>query len=487
MATYELPLDPDGEPAAEADQEAAVASLSEQLLVANALWFCRLRWGVVGALVVLGTLGCFPAIFRDAGLRLRWDWPLGLAGVLAAYNVLFVVLLRRRLRPAGVLRPAAILWGQIILDLIVLTGVVHFVGSRGTFIAFFFLFHVVLACIFFSRSQSLLVCLLACLLYALCVLGEEVGVLSSTNTIYVQGLLPPGGRSASVLNPLSAMGIWVGVWYLASHLSVLVRKRDNELAATNRRLIAAQEERGRHMLRTTHELKAPFAAIHANTQLLLQGHCGPLPDKALDVARRIYTRCGRLAAEIQEMLQLANLESTGQVPPAPTSLDLAETIAWCLRQLGPVADQRGIVVASDLSPARVWCVEDHLKMLVSNLLSNAIAYSSENGNVRVRCGAAPDGQSVVTIADEGIGIGPDKLEHIFEEHYRTKEAAIHNKQSSGLGLAIVRRVAQTHGIRVRVRSAPGEGTTFELHFPAEPPDEASTAKETRDGLPDDRG
>ena len=69
----------------------------------------------------------------------------------------------------------------------------------------------------------------------------------------------------------SVVFISATVWYLASRLANALRQRDEELSAINRRLVAATEERAGHMLRTTHQLKAPFAAIHANTQLLLGG------------------------------------------------------------------------------------------------------------------------------------------------------------------------------------------------------------------------
>ncbi len=86
--------------------------------------------------------------------------------------------------------------------------------------------------------------------------------------------------------------------------------------------------------------------------------------------------------------------------------------------------------------------------------------------MRIRCVKGPDSEPVVTIADDGIGIQPDKLPHIFEEHYRTNEAVQHNKESSGLGLAIVKNVAELYGIRIKVESRFGSGTKFELRFPA---------------------
>jgi signal transduction histidine kinase len=110
-------------------------------------------------------------------------------------------------------------------------------------------------------------------------------------------------------------------------------------------------------------------------------------------------------------------------------------------------------------------------MMFVNLLSNAVIYSRENGQVRVGCYRGPDSGAVVSIADDGIGIQWDKLPHIFEEHYRTNEAVQHNKESSGLGLAIVKNVAELYGIRIRVESRFGSGTKFELKFPA--PDEGT--------------
>jgi signal transduction histidine kinase len=111
-------------------------------------------------------------------------------------------------------------------------------------------------------------------------------------------------------------------------------------------------------------------------------------------------------------------------------------------------------------------VEDHLKMLLTNIVSNAVVYSVEGGIVRVRCDATPPEGPVVTVEDEGIGIPQEKLPRIFDEYYRTEEAIRHNKDSTGLGLAIVRHVAVNHAIRVRVESAPGRGTRFTLQFPS---------------------
>jgi signal transduction histidine kinase len=110
-------------------------------------------------------------------------------------------------------------------------------------------------------------------------------------------------------------------------------------------------------------------------------------------------------------------------------------------------------------------VDEQVRVLFSNVLANAVNYSFRNGQVQVACGEQPGGGARVVIRDHGIGIEPDKLPLIFAEYYRTDRAAQHNASSSGLGLAIVRHVAQTHRIHITVESEVDKGTEFRLEFP----------------------
>ena len=191
---------------------------------------------------------------------------------------------------------------------------------------------------------------------------------------------------------------------------------------------------------------------------------GSLPPDATAALNRIAGRCRRLAVQIQEMLQLANIETPGEMTSRWTDLDLTEAIRWALAEVQPLAQEREVAVEHDLRPARTSGVEDHVRMLLLNLLSNAVIYSNRGGRVQVRCLAGAGNGPIVTIEDHGIGIAAEKLPRIFEEYYRTTEAVRHNKESTGLGLAIVRRVAETHGIQVRVESEEGAGTKFILGF-----------------------
>ena len=102
-------------------------------------------------------------------------------------------------------------------------------------------------------------------------------------------------------------------------------------------------------------------------------------------------------------------------------------------------------------------------MLIDNLLNNAVNYSYDGGYVAVACRAKRPDAGLLVVRDHGIGIPADKLPHVFQDYYRTTEAARHNKASTGLGLAIVRLVAQALQATVRIESSPGWGTRVTLH------------------------
>ncbi|MHC4242490.1 MAG: sensor histidine kinase [Planctomycetota bacterium] len=463
-AVYELPLRQ--ELPVDAEIKGSEKSLPESLLIRNALWFCWVRWLVIVTLVCYGVLGLFPRSVNYFEIRSPGTWPFVMAGILTLFNIIFLFLARARTFPSKIIFN---LWAQIVVDLVILTGVVYFIGSLETNIAFTYLFHIVLSCVFFSRRQSLIVTIMAIVMFAACITAEYVLKILPSMSIFTD--LFHEQNHSPVLTTLTvnfffAIGIWLVVWYLASHLSWMVRRRDFKLTETNLRLIAAQEERSRHMLATTHQLKAPFAAIYSNAQLLLQGYCGDIPDEALQVIQRITSRSRRLTMEIQEMLQLANLSSTSQQSLPQTRIVSTELLLWCQSQVVPIARERGITFKVNVQPVAMVGNEDHFKMLFANLLSNAVIYSHKNGQVHICCYKGPDSEPVVTISDNGIGIQPDKLPHIFEEHYRTNEAVQHNKESSGLGLAIVKNIAELYDIRIRVESCFGSGTKFELKFPA---------------------
>ncbi len=468
MNVYELPISSEINLSQEDTHKRVFTSLPLPLLVKYAVWFCNYRWIFIAILTILGTVGFSPAILQYFKLRSDTTWAFVTAGILFVLNILYIKHVRDMKRAEKYDRILVNIWIQIVLDLIILTVVIHYVGALETFLPFAYLFHIVMACIFFSSRQSFYVTIIVCFLYISCLLAERFSIVPLAG-IYQDRILRSNIEFISfalVFNVLSALCIWIMVWYFASHLSGMVREREYELIKTNKHLKEAQEAKTKHLLRITHELKAPFAAIDANIQLLLKGYCGAFTDKATDVMKRISIRSCRLGHEIKEMLQLANLRSESKESLYLKEIDIGEIITWCKTQINPIAKKRKIIFEENIEPTYVIAVEDHMKMLFTNLLTNAVVYSHDRGKVRIQCKSSNEIGPFVTIEDQGIGIPRNKLSKIFDEYYRTDEAVSHNKNSTGLGLAIVKHVAQSYNILVSVASNQGIGTKFVLRFPS---------------------
>jgi signal transduction histidine kinase len=441
--------------------------LFKDLLAEHIFWYCRFRWIVIGVLISFGISSFIDGLFNYLKLNPDLSWPFGIAGFAIIMNVFFKTHADRlqATGPAGSL--LINMWTQIILDLLVLTLVVHFVGSLDSVISFAYLFHIVLSCIFFSRIQSLLVIAFSSILFITCVILEYTGIIPPSsifrNTLLIYNTA--SNPQAIFVHIITILSIWYVVWYLVSYISSLVRERDYELCTTNQRLKEAQEEKTKHLLRLTHELKAPFAAIDANIQVIQKGHCGILPFKALELLERIAARSRKLGDVIQAMLQLENVQKMTAEVLNTESLDLSEIIKWCIGQVQATAEKHNVKIEANLQSVQVNANEDCMKMLFSNVISNAILYSHPNAYVSVECRPRIDSGPMVFVEDHGIGILPEKIDKIFDEYYRTDEAVSHNKNSNGLGLAIVKHVAQIHRLSIRVASTPNVGTRFEILFP----------------------
>ena len=441
--------------------------LFNDLLAEHIYWYCRFRWIVIGVLILFGSSSYIDGLFTYLSLSPDLKWPFAIAGIGIIINILFKMHADRLQATAPANSLLINMWTQTILDLVILTIVVHYVGSLDSVIAFAYLFHIVLSCLFFSRIQSLIVITFSSILFITCVILEFTGVLPPSsifrNTFIID--YATAIPQTIFIHIFIIISIWYVVWYLVSYISNLVRERDYELCTTNKRLKEAEEEKTKHLLRLTHELKAPFAAIDANIQVIQKGHCGILPFKALELLERIAARSRKLGDVIQAMLQLENVQKMTAEVLNTESLDLSEIIKWCIGQVQATAEKHNVKIEANLQSIQVNANEDCMKMLFSNVISNAILYSHPNTHVAVECRPRTDSGPIVFVEDHGIGILPEKIDKIFDEYYRTDEAVSHNKNSNGLGLAIVKHVAQIHRLSIRVASTPNVGTRFEILFP----------------------
>ena len=212
----------------------------------------------------------------------------------------------------------------------------------------------------------------------------------------------------------------------------------------------------------SHELRTPLAAIRASAETLEMGALND-PEAAAGFLERITDNVLRMEAMISEMLELSRLE-TGQAPMHLAPISLSDAVAEEVDHLRPIAERAGVelrTIVSDDLPA-VTADRAMVIQVVSNLLSNALHASEKGDEVRVTTELTPEGV-VLSVTDTGRGIKAEYLPHVFERFFKTDPSR--SDGGTGIGLAIVKHIAQAHGGDVQVRSAPGRGSTFKVTFP----------------------
>lgn len=224
----------------------------------------------------------------------------------------------------------------------------------------------------------------------------------------------------------------------------------------------ALNDRRRFLSRLDHELKNPLTAIRAGLANLAESTSPTIRREALLSVDAQAQRLSRLLADLRK---LADLETR---PLERTQVDLSELLVEVvnLGQDRPGAEQRRLVLSIPHAPwplPKVPGDRDLLFLAFHNLLDNALKFTRPGDTVEVR--AFEDGAGVaVEVADTGPGIPKDEMPHVWEELYRGREAR--GIPGSGLGLALVRAIAERHGGQVTLRSRLGQGTVFSLRLPA---------------------
>ncbi|MGE5160612.1 MAG: sensor histidine kinase [Betaproteobacteria bacterium] len=208
-----------------------------------------------------------------------------------------------------------------------------------------------------------------------------------------------------------------------------------------------------------HELRTPLTALTLQIQIARRAESPEERAVALDRLEQGVKRATRL---VQQLLTMARLDPDAARPT--TAFDLAAVAASVIDEKKPFAEQQGLSLALASVPAVLCGQEDALRILVANLVDNALRYTPPGGAVDVR--VAPDGDGVrIEVADSGPGIPEEERERVFDRFYRGRQAP---SGGSGLGLAIVRQVVTLHGGTITLDASPSGGLLVSARFPANP-------------------
>lgn len=227
-----------------------------------------------------------------------------------------------------------------------------------------------------------------------------------------------------------------------------------------------EELRRNFVVNASHELKTPATAIQTLAEAL-QVAVGTGSPRTPELVERLGEESERLVRTVHDLLDLRRLEERGPLERVP--VDVAALCRDVATEYRGRAEAVGVELAVEApESAFVAGLAQDLRIAVANLVANAIQYNRPGGTVTVRLEPG-DGAYLLSVADTGVGIPQQDLQRVFERFYRIDRARSRERGGTGLGLSIVRHAVERHGGSVSVTSLLGEGSTFVVRLPIEPP------------------
>jgi PAS domain S-box-containing protein len=244
-----------------------------------------------------------------------------------------------------------------------------------------------------------------------------------------------------------------------------LREQTTELERARTVAEEANRAKSQFLAVMSHELRTPLNAIGGYTQLIELGVHGPVSDGQREALDRIARAQRHLLRLINEVLNLARIES-GQVEYSIENVPAAEVIAAVLPMLEPQMAAAGLRSAATAQPGLVARADrEKVQQILINLLTNAVKFTPSGGMVSVVAERDDENRVRMSISDTGIGIAPEHLDRVFERFVQVDVSHAGRKEGSGLGLAISRDLARGMGGDLVAGSEVGRGSTFTLVLP----------------------
>lgn len=456
-------------------------------------WLIRLRW-LASSAVIYGTF-LFTGFL---GVRLD-PLPLYLIGAaIATYNSFLIVGLKwsevastaNRLERARVMANA-----QIVIDLFFLTLLIHFSGGVENPIAFFYIFHVIIASILLSRRETFLQATIAVVLYGSLVLGEYARYIPHLNLFDWERSEPAfEGLFVAVTLLVFCSTLYLAA-YMATSITARLRSREMEIMALTRALEEKAQElegaynqlskleqiKSQYMGRVSHEMKAPLSSVQSSLKAVLDGKPETISPTQRELVAKAEKRIRGLLSLAADLLILARTREAKMFTDR-RPLSASAVVEKVVAQHSPRAEARGLSLETLLpgTPLTIFAEPEALEQMLSNLLSNAINYTPTGGKVELGVDSI-ENTVRFQVRDTGIGIPSADVPKVFNEFYRAENARRFCEEGTGLGLSIVRTIVDAHGGEINLESQVGVGTTVTVVLPRGemPPDGEAIEGEER--------
>lgn len=268
---------------------------------------------------------------------------------------------------------------------------------------------------------------------------------------------------------LSSFSIILLLFGWNKSLELEVAKKTNELNESNRLLQDANEKlkiidklKSDFLSMVSHELKTPLTAMKVSSEILLENDSKPgTREELLQILIRNIDRLTRL---VNNLLDISIIES-GKQKYSMEIVDLNDIIDTAVGTIRSQYEKKRLKITTDIPEdlPKINADKDKIIQVFINLLSNALKFTHEGGNVGIRAFEF-ENYIEVQVKDDGVGIPPDKIHKIFDKFYQVDNNSTHSYGGAGLGLAVIKAIMEDHGGFIRAESSPSKGSVFILTF-----------------------
>ena len=240
------------------------------------------------------------------------------------------------------------------------------------------------------------------------------------------------------------------------------------LEEVHREAVLANRTKSDFLAHMSHELRTPLNAIIGFSEMMNERIFGELPGRYADYAKDINDSGNMLLALINDILDLSKIEA-GHRDLDETEVCVANLVDDCLRLLLARARDAGVSVDCKIEhgDVRIYSDERMVKQILINLVINAIKFNRPGGSVTIASELLCDGRFALRVCDTGAGIAEADLPYITEPYWRADVARVRGQEGTGLGLPLVKAMAELHGGGIEVDSEVGEGTSVTVWLPSD--------------------
>ena len=432
------------------------ASVAEMAAPANRpkLWFGI--WTGFAIAIGFGVLAGAAAFFDLTPWR--WAYMMLVSAKLLTNALAWLGLVRDR----GVMATQAL---NTIADVALLTAAIYFTGGPYSPLLATYVIIITVLSLLTNLAVTMVMASLIVVMFATMLICMAVGVLPSTPVPGAPGHPPSVGY---VLTAVSYCALVVGVpgFFSAATLRLL-RTKERDLEARTAQLIQANTQRSQFIASMTHELRTPIHGVQGLADVIAAGVYGPVTDKQREACASIKRSAQSLLGLDDDVLNLSRAEAN-KIEARPAPVDVTSLVERVTASVSWMVGTKRIQLEAEIEPQLPFVQSDDrwLAHVLVSLVSNAVKFTPEGGQVIVRARARAEQDAVVLeVVDTGIGIAADERARIFEPFRQGDSSDEKGYGGVGLGLALVARLTDLLGARVELDSVVGKGSTFRVIVP----------------------